>query len=27
MSREQGEGYEFLHEATQVKNIWVPTRE
>jgi len=25
MSREQGEGHEFLHEATQVKNIWVPT--
>lgn len=22
--REQGEGHEFLHEATQVKNIWVP---
>ena len=21
---EQGEGHEFLHEATQVKNIWVP---
>lgn len=21
----QGEGHEFLHEATQVKNIWVPT--
>jgi aldehyde dehydrogenase (NAD+) len=21
MDREQGEGYEFLHEATQVKNI------
>lgn len=27
MSREQGEGHEFLHEATQVKNIWVPTGE
>ena len=26
-SREQGEGHEFLHEATQVKNIWVPTGE
>jgi aldehyde dehydrogenase (NAD+) len=25
--REQGEGHEFLHEATQVKNIWVPTGE
>jgi hypothetical protein len=25
MDREQGEGHEFLHEATQVKNIWVPT--
>ncbi len=24
MSREQGEGEEFLREATQVKNIWVP---
>ena len=23
----QGEGHEFLHEATQVKNIWVPTGE
>jgi aldehyde dehydrogenase (NAD+) len=23
-SREQGEGAEFLHESTQVKNIWVP---
>ena len=22
--REQGEGHDFLHEATQVKNIWVP---
>ena len=21
----QGEGHEFLHEAVQVKNIWVPT--
>jgi len=27
MSAEQGEGHEFLHEATQVKNIWVPTGE
>jgi aldehyde dehydrogenase (NAD+) len=27
MSRQQGEGHEFLHEATQVKNIWVPTGE
>ena len=27
MSHEQGEGHEFLHEATQVKNIWVPTGE
>ncbi|MHB8778029.1 MAG: aldehyde dehydrogenase family protein [Anaerolineales bacterium] len=27
MSREQGEGHEFLHESTQVKNIWVPTGE
>jgi aldehyde dehydrogenase (NAD+) len=27
MGREQGEGHEFLHEATQVKNIWVPTGE
>jgi aldehyde dehydrogenase (NAD+) len=26
-SAEQGEGHEFLHEATQVKNIWVPTGE
>jgi len=26
-SRTQGEGHEFLHEATQVKNIWVPTGE
>jgi aldehyde dehydrogenase (NAD+) len=24
---EQGAGHEFLHEATQVKNIWVPTGE
>ena len=24
---EQGVGHEFLHEATQVKNIWVPTGE
>jgi len=27
MSREQGEGHQFLHEAVQVKNIWVPTGE
>jgi aldehyde dehydrogenase (NAD+) len=27
MSKEQGAGHEFLHEATQVKNIWVPTGE
>lgn len=27
LSRDQGEGHEFLHEATQVKNIWVPTGE
>ncbi|MFZ5922805.1 MAG: aldehyde dehydrogenase family protein [Chloroflexota bacterium] len=27
MDREQGEGHEFLHEATQVKSIWVPTGE
>ncbi|MBN1450600.1 MAG: hypothetical protein JW963_06255 [Anaerolineales bacterium] len=27
MSRERGEGHEFLHEATQVKNIWVPMGE
>jgi aldehyde dehydrogenase (NAD+) len=27
MDVEQGEGHEFLHEATQVKNIWVPTGE
>jgi aldehyde dehydrogenase (NAD+) len=26
-SREEGEGHEFLHESTQVKNIWVPTGE
>ncbi len=24
---EQGSGHQFLHEATQVKNIWVPTGE
>jgi aldehyde dehydrogenase (NAD+) len=24
---QQGAGHEFLHEATQVKNIWVPTGE
>jgi aldehyde dehydrogenase (NAD+) len=27
MDTEQGAGHEFLHEATQVKNIWVPTGE
>ncbi len=27
MSAEQGEGHEFLREATQVKNIWVPVGE
>ena len=27
MDIEHGEGHEFLHEATQVKNIWVPTGE
>lgn len=27
LSREQGEGREFLREATQVKNIWTPTGE
>ena len=27
MNREQGEGHEFLHESTQLKNIWVPTGE
>ena len=27
MDEEQGAGHEFLHEATQVKNIWVPTGE
>jgi len=27
MAREQGEGHEFLHESTQVKNIWIPTGE
>ena len=27
MDREQVEGHEFLHEVTQVKNIWVPTGE
>jgi aldehyde dehydrogenase (NAD+) len=27
MDRDQGEGHEFLPEATQVKNIWVPTGE
>jgi aldehyde dehydrogenase (NAD+) len=24
-SEEQGEGKEFLREAVQVKNIWIPT--
>jgi hypothetical protein len=27
LDREQGKGHEFLHEATVVKNIWVPTGE
>jgi aldehyde dehydrogenase (NAD+) len=27
LSPERGEGHVFLHEATQVKNIWVPTGE
>jgi len=27
LSSEEGEGHEFLHEAVQVKNIWVPTGE
>jgi len=27
MSREQGKGHEFLHEATQMKKIWTPTGE
>jgi aldehyde dehydrogenase (NAD+) len=27
LSPEQGEGEEFLRQATQVKNIWVPTGE
>jgi aldehyde dehydrogenase (NAD+) len=27
MSRKEGEGHVFLHEALQVKNIWVPTGE
>jgi aldehyde dehydrogenase (NAD+) len=27
MDIEQGEGHEFLHEATQIKNIWIPTGE
>jgi aldehyde dehydrogenase (NAD+) len=26
-SQQEGEGHEFLHEAIQVKNIWVPTGE
>jgi aldehyde dehydrogenase (NAD+) len=26
-SSERGEGHEFLHQSTQVKNIWVPTGE
>nr|MBN1228228.1 aldehyde dehydrogenase family protein [Anaerolineae bacterium] len=25
LSKEQGEGMEFLHESTQVKNIWIPS--
>ena len=24
LAREQGEGEQFLREATQVKNVWVP---
>lgn len=27
MDKTQGEGEEFLHEATQVKNIWIPSGE
>lgn len=27
LNNEEGAGHEFLHEATQVKNIWVPTGE
>jgi aldehyde dehydrogenase (NAD+) len=27
LDKEQGQGHEFLHEAIQVKNIWVPTGE
>jgi aldehyde dehydrogenase (NAD+) len=27
LNEEEGAGHEFLHEATQVKNIWVPTGE
>ena len=27
MDPERGEGREFLREATQVKNIWIPTGE
>jgi len=27
VDREQGEGHESLHEATQVKNIWALTGE
>jgi len=27
LNPEEGEGHEFLHESTQVKNIWVPTGE
>jgi aldehyde dehydrogenase (NAD+) len=27
LTNEEGAGHEFLHEATQVKNIWVPTGE
>jgi aldehyde dehydrogenase (NAD+) len=25
LDRRQGEGREFLREATQVKNVWVPS--
>jgi aldehyde dehydrogenase (NAD+) len=27
LTHEQGEGQEFLREATQVKNVWVPVGE
>jgi aldehyde dehydrogenase (NAD+) len=27
LNAKEGAGHEFLHEATQVKNIWVPTGE